>query len=287
VSGLLENFTAAGASAPPEAERPEWENALAQACASGRAEHPRLAIDDAVFVRHLARCGASVWEGGAFIYAADLYLACACLQGDATALTILRDTGRPVLLRYLSRVQGSTALMDEIEQRLWDTLLLGDSPRLASYAGRGPLGAWIGITAQRLALMELRHERAEHRARREVAVQDRVLADSPELGAIKRRFKEQFQRAVNGALETLDDRQRLLFRMHLVEGVTLDAIARVYKVHPVTVGRWITVARQQVLDEAKRRLKEELRLESSDFDSLARLLVSGIDLDISNAMKSR
>jgi RNA polymerase sigma-70 factor (ECF subfamily) len=286
VGRLLDIFIAEGGRRPPEEDDETWEGALATLCAEGEAKHPSFGLGAAMFVAHLARCGAPLEAGAVRAHAADLYLACACLASNAVALASLRAVGRPVLVRYLSRIQGAHAMIDEIEQRLWDAVLVGSPPKLASYAGRGPLGAWLGVTAQRFALMELRHERAERRARTEVALHDRVFAESPELATIKRRFRAEFQRAVRGALETLDDRQRLLYRMHIVDGVTLDAIARIYKVHAVTVGRWLTAAHQQVLDETKRRLKKELPLDSDEFESLARMLVSGLDLDPSRSPKS-
>lgn len=284
---LLNIFLAAGGQRPPLDQEASWEEGLAERYARGRAEHPSFDVDAVAFVRHLALCGAPVAHELTLVHAADLYLACACLAANEAALATLRAATRPVLARYLSRIQGSQEIIDEIEQRLWDAVLLGSPPKLASYAGRGPLGAWLGVSAQRVALMELRHERAERRARNEVALQDRIFAESPELATIKRRFRAEFQRAVLGALETLDDRQRMLYRMHLVDGVKLEALAKIYKVHAVTVGRWLTAAHQQVLDETKRRLREELPLESDEFDSLARMLVSGLDINLSQSPKPR
>jgi RNA polymerase sigma-70 factor (ECF subfamily) len=272
----------------PEHSAPDadaLEAKLTDLCLRGRAAHPTFTIDDETFVAHLRLCAAPVGDGRTTLQAEDLFLACACLRGDAAALAHLRAMGYPVLQRYLSRIRDAGAIFEEVEQRVWNAVLVGEPPRLATYSGRGPLGAWIGVTAQRMALMELRHERAERRARQEVAAHGRLADDSPELGVIKDQFREQFQRAIAGALETLDDRQRMLYRMHLVDGLPLDTIAKAYRVHGATIGRWLEAARQQVIEEAKRRLAEELPIESSEFESLARLLISDLDLNMSQALK--
>jgi RNA polymerase sigma-70 factor (ECF subfamily) len=288
VSRLVDIFLTDDAPRPSVRDQAALEDALAALCARGKAAHPTFGVQDEVFVAHLRRCVGAEGKGlPDALYAEDLYLACACLLANESALVHLRAVCRPVLQRYLSRIRDAGAIFDEVEQRLWDAVLVGTPPRLATYSGRGPLGAWIGVSAQRLALMELRHERAERRARHEVAAQDRLASESPELAAIKQRFRVEFQRAIASAFETLDDRQRMLYRMHLVDGLTLESIAKAYRVHAATVGRWLEAARQQVIDEAKRTLQAALQLKNDEFDSLVRVLISGLDISISQVLKSR
>jgi RNA polymerase sigma-70 factor (ECF subfamily) len=259
---------------------------LAELCARGRAAHPALGIDDESFVAHLGRCGAAIDYGLRDIHAEDLYLACACLAGNAAAVVQLRDAFAPVIPRYLKRVGRSSAIREEVEQQLWDALFVGgaDGPKLATYEGRGALGSWIGISAQRIALMMLRHERAESRARSEVAARGRLADVDPEMAAIKGRYRVQFQEVVDAAIATLDARDKTLYRMHLVEGLTLERIAKSYGVHHSTVLRWLEAARGRVVEEAKRRLREALPVSTGEFDSIARLLVSELDLNISRVL---
>ena len=216
----------------------------------------------------------------------DLYLACACLSGNARAIAQLRNEIRPILVGYLKRVERSAPILEEVEQRLWDALFVGglEGPKLATYAGRGSLGAWIGISAQRIALMMQRHERAELRARNEVAARGRVVGADPEIAAIKDRYRAQFQEAVTAAVATLDARDTTLYRMHLVEGLTLERIAKAYQVTHPTVLRWLEKARKRILEETKARLRDMLPVSSGEFDSIARLLVSQLDLNISSVL---
>jgi RNA polymerase sigma-70 factor, ECF subfamily len=122
--------------------------------------------------------------------------------------------------------------------------------------------------------MSLRHELAETRARREIAARTHPAGDDPELTTIKERFRQQFHVAVETALARLDDRGKTIYRMHLIEGHTLEHIARAYGVHHSTVLRWLDTARERVLDEAKRELRATLPVSSAEFDSIARLLSS-------------
>ena len=279
----LENVLSAA-----EVDASGLEATLTALCARGRLAHPALAVEAEAFVLHLARCGAPLLDGPGLVHAEDLYLACACLAGSAAAIARLRELGRSTLVRYLSRIGEARAILDEVEQRLWDSVLVGgpDGPKLSTYAGRGPLASWIGVTAQRIALMALRHERAEARARREAAARGQIAGDDPELVAIKERFREQFQEAIGAAIGGLDDREKTLYRMYLVDGLTLERIAKVYSVHHSTVLRWLAAARDRILEAAKRRLRAALQVSTSEFESIARLLMSELDLNISLVLGS-
>jgi RNA polymerase sigma-70 factor (ECF subfamily) len=263
------------------------EERLAALCARGREAHPSLLVDDEAFIAHLARCGAPVTAEAARIFAEDLFIAFASLQGDASAIAALRALQRPVLAGYLRRIDGSKPFVDDIEQRMWDGALVGTAeapPKLATYAGGGPLAGWLGISAQRLALMLLRHEGAEGRAHKGAAAEVGRVAVDPELAFVKGQLRDSFQTAVSKALESLGDRERMIYRMHLIDGLALDRIAKVYGVSQSTVSRWLTGARETVMTEAQRLLHER-GLSPKDFESVAGLMVSQLDLSVSRILR--
>jgi RNA polymerase sigma-70 factor, ECF subfamily len=283
VGKLAEIYRAATGRDSTEGDEKALEQRLGELCQRGRDAHPSLGLADEIFVAHLARCEAPVIDVLSPLHAEDIYLACACLAGIPMAIAQLRADSRPVLARYLARIHGVKAIFEEVEQRLWDMVLVGsgDGPKLASYRGRGALGSWIGVSGQRIALMLLRHERIEARARHETAAQHGVVGDDPELGVIRENFRRQFEEALEAALSTLDDREKTLYRMHLVDGLPLVHIGNVYGVNHSTISRWLAAAREQVLDAAKSHLKASLSVSSGEFDSIARMLLSQLDLDIS------
>jgi RNA polymerase sigma-70 factor (ECF subfamily) len=274
------------------------EGALAALVERGAAAHPDLSLDGAQFAAHLGRCGASVETAASqSIHAEDLFLVAAALAGDGAAVARLRQLHRPVLAGYLRHIDVSTAFIDEVEQRLWDMALVGKAgaepngaePKLVSYSGQGALAGWVGIAAQRIALMIHRHEAAEERAvdgaTAEAEAEAEVMGRHPELAFIKGRLREKFRPAITQALSALEDRERMIFRLHLVDGLTVEVIAKMYSVSHSTVSRWLAKARDEVIRETQRLLRDEMRLSPAEFESVAALVVSQLDLSVSRILR--
>jgi RNA polymerase sigma-70 factor, ECF subfamily len=284
--GLVEAFRDAGGKLADEASDVDaLEAVLASLHERGRAAHPTLDVAAPDFAAHLGRCGAVPTGGDRDVHAEDLFLACACLQRVPGAVERLQEAHRPSVLRQARRTSDGPEFLDEVVQRLWDALFVGGgAPRLATYSGTGPLERWLAVSAQRIAFMIVRHEGAEGRAREEIAARDDVAFADPEMAAIKQRYREPFQRAVEAAISALDPRDKMIYRMHLVEGLSMEQIGRAYQVHQSTISRWLAEARERVLDGARQRLRVELALPPAEFDSLMRLLVSQLDLNLSHAL---
>ena len=269
-----------------EPEPPELEQALERLGERGRVAHPELSVELAIFAAHLARCGAA--PTSATVHAEDLYLACAALLGDEVAVEKIHRVHRPIVVGYLRHIDSSAAFVDEVEQRLWDGALVGSekaAAKLASYSGHGALAGWVGIAAQRIALMIRRHEAAEERAVDGVAAEAELLVDDPELAFIKGKLRGDFRRAISQSLGTLGDRDRLIYRLHLVDGLTVETIGRMYAVSHSTVSRWLARVRESVIAEAQRLLRDEMGLTPAEFDSVAGLVVSQLDLSVSRILK--
>jgi RNA polymerase sigma-70 factor (ECF subfamily) len=280
-----------GACEPVEARREEirdaasMEQMLGALYGRGCAAHPQLVVDGLVFAAHLGRCGAQVRGAtGSDIHAEDLFISCAALRGDAAAVRTLRESHRAVLAAYLRPLAPSRDLLDEVEQRLWDAALIGSSgapPRLGSYAGRGPLSSWLGVAAQRIALMMRRGAATQKRVLNNIALEPGPAIADPELAFVKEHLREPFQRAIVDALKTLDTRQRMIYRLHVVDGLTVERIGTMYGVSHSTVSRWMASARAAVMAETKRAFLEVMQIAPEEFDSLARLLSSQIDISVS------
>src|SRR6185503_15846473 len=182
---------------------------------------------------HVTACGAATGVEATAVHAEDLYLACAGLLGHERAVQKLRRVHRPVVIAYLRNIDRAPAFVDEVEQRLWDAALVGSAatpPKLATYTGHGALAGWVGIVAQRIALSMRRHENAGERAVAGAAAQAALFVQDPELAFIKGRMRTDFQRALSQALGTLEDRERMIYRLHLIDGLTVETIARMYSV---------------------------------------------------------
>jgi RNA polymerase sigma-70 factor (ECF subfamily) len=220
---------------------------------------------------------------------ADLYLASACADGDATAWQLLDHhllSAIPVLLR---RIDASAAFGDEVRQRLRTRLAVspsGGSGTIGDYAGRGALKSWLHISATRIALKLKREQHREDEVGDSEA--DRILATpDPELAFIKHRAREDFRLAFQAALADLPARERYLLRLHYLDRLTLAQIGALEQLDKSTISRRLESARQTLLDETTRLLRERLQLETSELDSLFGLIASQLDVSIEAFLKPR
>src|SRR5688572_12944076 len=90
----------------------------------------------------------------------DLYLACACADGDERAATTFRNTFQAAIAATAARA-APAHLCDEICQLVHAKLLVGDGdrpPAIASYLGVGKLSTWVQVVAARVARSRIRSE---------------------------------------------------------------------------------------------------------------------------------
>jgi len=265
------------------------EGILARACVAGRDAWPGVEIDDAQFIRHLARCTPTDRPGEALgaLHTADLYLACACAAGLPSAMAAFEQRFMATVPSCLRRIAGAPALADEVMQLLRTRLLIGDgggAPRIAQYKGRGPLGRWVGIAAQRTALSLLRGEGARASATRKALADALPVGSDPEIDYLKGRYRDEFRAAFGDAIGRLATRERVLLRLHLVDGLSHERIAAMYDVNQSTVTRWIGKARESVLEETQRLLGERLGASATEVESLVALVRSELDLSLTRLL---
>ncbi len=215
-------------------------------------------------------------------HADDLRLASAAARGDAAALREV-DALIAAADPAVRRIDGAAAFVDEVRQAVRVRLLVGAPPRIAAYAGRGPLRAWIRIAATRIALDR---KRGGARAVSADEVLGELVGREPdaELRHLKTQYRVEFRDALTAALAALEARPRALLRLHYVDGVRLAAIGRLYGVHESTASRWLQQAADAVADDARRRLTARLSLSADTLDSVARMVRSQLDLSIARLL---
>lgn len=262
----------------------------AEALGRARAAWPDLGLADEDFLPYLARRVHADADPGAALralHASDLFLACACLHRVPGALLHLERRHLDHLPAFLASLRRAPAFIDEVGQMLREMLLVGrngQEPKLAEYAGRGSLHQWIRVAATRLAL-RLRQQ-PDERPRQDLELAERALPHAdPEIGYIKERYREEFQRALHDAIAALSAEQRNLLRLNFVDGLNIEKIGALFHVHRATVARRIAAARHEVLERTRRLLRERLALGPTEFDSLAALVQSQLDLSLSAALR--
>ncbi len=198
---------------------------------------------------------------------------------------MFEDALVPQMLGALRRMRLPGGAADEVTQALRVELLAGGG-KIADYAGIGELAAWLRISATRKALKLLR------RADREESLDDLLLEQAPdlvpnaEIGRANAHYTTELKRANHDAFAALEQRQRNLKRQHILDSLTIDDLAALYRVHRATCARWLADARADLGRGTRRRLVDALGA-ASELDSLLRFLDSDIELSISRVLGAR
>jgi RNA polymerase sigma-70 factor (ECF subfamily) len=264
--------------------------ALRRGWETGRAAWPAVELGEEAFEAHV-RSKLSPDAGAQEIDrldAAGLYLACACARGVPSALAELDLRVLAKVPEFLARIQGSSALPDEVRQILRERLLVGaggEPPRIATYSGEGPLAAWVRVAAVRTALnlLEKMDERLRHDSR---AVERAEATTTPEQEVAGAHQRAMFREVLEEAVSALPAEQRTALRLHFVDGLTGDEIGERLGISRATVVRWLSTARSFLLRETKRLVQGRLRLSPADAESFIASARSRLDLSLSVLLAS-
>lgn len=260
------------------------DDALVAYLRAARDAWPELEVDEAALVAHVSQ---RAIDGAPppVAHAGDLYLACACALGVPGAVDAFDRAYGSVIARVLARRRATPDLADDAAQTIRERLFVaaGDgAPKIAEYAGTGPLRSWVSTVAATTALMA---NRAAARRREESepdgdAVGDLVRGAGPDLLYLKERYKADMAKAVIAALGALGDRDRTLLRLQLSERMSIDRIGAMYRVDRSTAARWLAAARDALIAGARRELKDKLGLDEDECDSMAALVRSELHVSI-------
>jgi RNA polymerase sigma-70 factor (ECF subfamily) len=248
----------------------------------GRAAWPDLVLDFDAFQRSFGRHFASESPPNP-AYAQDIYLACACATGVHGAALAFDRTHAGVMAAAVASVDASPAFVDEILQDVRERLLVpkeGRAPKIAEYAGRASLKSWLSAVAVRAAISR-RRRMGDRRHDPFTNEGDRRLAsDSPELACLRNRYKDVFEHAVRSAIERLCAKDRMLLRLNVVDGMSVDKLARAYGVGRSTAARWLASARATLFDQVRSEIRRTVPLTSSELESLGAAIGSQLDVSV-------
>ena len=264
-----------------------WEAEVGKVVSAGSTRWPGVVVDPDAFARTL---GEKVSEHAGDpaaalvrIHGVDLYLAHACAAGDPTAIHILHDNLLPEVTPALRHLGADSAMVADVTQHMLETLLVGDDgrpPRIAGYGGRGDLTSWLRSVAVRTALKLMARDRRG--ASPDDDLEGHLLVDDPSLVHLKHRYAAELSAALRDSLSALSVRQRMLLRLHYVDGLTVDQIGRMYRVHRATAARWVAAARETLFEET--RLRVEAAGVGTELTSIVRLVQSQIHLSLSRLL---
>jgi RNA polymerase sigma-70 factor, ECF subfamily len=258
------------------------EGLLVSVAQAAAAAWPGVNIAQDVFVEHL-RARLEPTDTPATlekIHTTDLYLACACLHGDAHAWRELDKQHLARVPQFVGRIDASSAFSDEVRQRLGEKLIreTDEGPsKLALYTGRGPFGAWLRVAAIREA------QNLKRRGKRTVDANDIALAATdhdPEMLLLKQRYAAEFTAAFKAVLITLSADERNVLKMHYLDGLTVEEVGKVYRVSRATAARWIASARDTIIERTQAALGDRLGESAPRAQSLLAFVKSQLDLSL-------
>ncbi len=263
--------------------------ALAQVVEQAREAWPQIPYPPETFVTDLAQrmpTDVTLATHLETLPAADIFLAYACAKAVPEAVQAFEQHVIPVVGRALGKVGAQPDAIAEVEQRLRERLLVGVGgrpPAAGTYAGFGSLAAWVRVSALR-EYYGLAREGQRWQQLEEGQLSDHLDGAAPgdgsELGFLKEQYRPHFRAALAEAMTCLETRDRNILRQHYLDGLQVDQLGLLYRVHRVTASRWLAAARKSVLSQTRRLLVARLDISPDEFESIVRLIRSQLDLSI-------
>jgi RNA polymerase sigma-70 factor len=232
----------------------------------------------------------------------DLYLALACARGNESAWWEFDRRYRSFVERLARHLLTTRADADEIIDHIYAELFgtkIVDGVRQSkfrTYTGRGTLQGWLRAVVSHAVIdfyrrrtdevsldkleeigeePRMRHSRASHAHRAE----ESMLAN-----VVRERYRTATVAALDHALATLDDHEKLLLMYYHVDGLKLREIAKLVqepmspirrwfqrrarsgRVHESTVMRWLEKAYEKISDRFAEELAGKHQLSGEEID---------------------
>lgn len=262
--------------------------ALTSVITDARLAWPSLRVDAVSWARYLGAQAPPTATSEAWLATApvsDLYLAFACASGESEAIALLEQRYFGEVRLALGRAGLVPSDVEEVLQQLRTRLFVGSGgapPRILTYSGRGPLVGWLRVAAVRLAVAEHRRARSRPEAAMGMDVLERLASPTmqPESAYLRARYRVKYEHALKQALDTLSPQQRNLMRLYYVDGVGVEKLGRLHRVHASTVSRWLARARAMLLHETERVVRASIRMSEADFESLLRVVRSDLHVSL-------
>ncbi len=272
-------------------ERAALEVLVPRRMTEARAAWPGLVVDEVAFGAHLLAC---VPSGSPSLGAAlesmrfdDVYLAFACAEGDAKALSAFARAFAPEYAAVASQVQAARISPDDLAQMLATRLFSQPEPKIRDYAGQGKLRNWVRVAAVRLCVDASRKQSGRERPMAPEQVPEVLdVGADPELVFLKREHRDHMRAAFEEAATDLSSEDRNLLRHHHTQGMSIDQLAAAHGIHRATAARRLQRARELLLEGTRRRLMERLRISEAELDSVVRAAESQFHVTLERVLRS-
>lgn len=195
-------------------------------------------------------------------YERDVELAQQCAAGDERAWERFILEYRPILYRAADALDpsgGAREIADSLYAELYGLKERGGERQslFHYFHGKSSLATWLrAVLAQRFVDRERVRKRLEPLP--EIEKDDAPASAPPDPD--RSRQLTLVRRALDQAITTLTDRDRLRLACYYLQELTLAQIAKMFREHEATASRQLTRIRRELRDEVMRRLKDDAGL---------------------------
>ena len=213
-------------------------------------------------------------------HADDVRLARACADGSSAALSTFEA-------RYGALIDAAAAKAGgpDLAQTIRAMLFAGEKKKILGYGGKAPLEHWLRVVVAR----------AVQSARRKKAPLDVPASDDAILGHVASvttperdlgnlEMKTAWREAFGAAFAALGPRERTLLRLHVVDKLGIDALAKTLGGHRATIARQIAAARERLAQDTVARVRETTGMSEPELESAIRSIRSQLDLSLERVL---
>jgi RNA polymerase sigma-70 factor, ECF subfamily len=261
-----------------------------QAWQRGRDTWSTVDSDRATFQRLGEQCldrkrasGASS-PGWDQLNAADLYIVAAVLTQKRGASEAFGKAFLVANRGALARLGLSDAAIDDALQIVRERMLVpseGTAARITSQVGDGELAALMRVVVIRTG-MNLK--RTDHRLslEDEGVFEHLIAAQNPQTELLAAEARTLLRTSLSAAINTLNERDKTLLRLHLFHKMSIDDLGRMYDVHRATAARWLGKIHAQLDLATREQLAKALATSTDHLDSVLAIARSGLSSGFSN-----
>jgi RNA polymerase sigma-70 factor (ECF subfamily) len=261
------------------------ERALGDAVTTASAAWPSVKVDVEAWARVLGELSPTPLDPAkpfGEMLVIDHYLAFACAAGDTAAVAacdaiLVREAG---FAADGTRMHASAR--DEATQSIRAQLLApreGKPAAIGDYAGRGALRSWLRVCVSR-ELVKIAKAQQRTEPLEDQLVADPGYGDDPALEELKAKYRAELADAFRTALTELPARERTLLRYQLIDGLTIDEIGAIFRVHRATSARWLAKIRDDLVMRTREMMAEALGVDTAEAASIVRLVQSQLDVSV-------
>jgi RNA polymerase sigma-70 factor (ECF subfamily) len=102
---------------------------------------------------------------------------------------------------------------------------------------------------------------------------------------MKAQYRHALGDAVAEATKRLTPRQRTLLRLQVIDGLMVEELAALFRVHRATMSRWLQGARRELAATTRSLLMERHKISESELRSMARIIDNSLDASLNTLLR--